>query len=275
MAAEMLAHHAAATEAELDAEADALGRILGARVTFIAADGRVVGDSDLNAEQLRTVENHGDAARDRRGAPAGLRRRAAPQRHDQHRHDVCRHSRPQRGDAAAGVRPPGAAPHRRRSPARLRALAGRRSGFGAGLAAGRRPDLDLLGAAGAPAPRDRRARAALRAGQLRPIGSRLRPGRDRRRGAHARLADARSGQPSGRARSGSRADGGDPVGHDRRRPRRQRARPAAARQRGGPPDAADRRRGRGAALSGDRAAAGGRAADRGRARRDGRRRASS
>jgi two-component system phosphate regulon sensor histidine kinase PhoR len=60
MAAEMLAHHAAATEVQLDAEADAIGRILGARVTFIAADGRVVGDSDLNADQLRTVENHGE-----------------------------------------------------------------------------------------------------------------------------------------------------------------------------------------------------------------------
>jgi two-component system phosphate regulon sensor histidine kinase PhoR len=58
MAAEILSHHNAATEAELDAEADALGRILGARVTFIAADGRVVGDSELTAEQLRTVENH-------------------------------------------------------------------------------------------------------------------------------------------------------------------------------------------------------------------------
>ena len=59
MAAEILAHHAAASEAELDAEADALGTILGARVTFIAADGRVVGDSDLDAAQLRAVENHG------------------------------------------------------------------------------------------------------------------------------------------------------------------------------------------------------------------------
>ena len=61
MAAEILSHrgHAATTEAELDAEADALGQILTARVTFIAADGRVVGDSDLTIEQLRTTENHG------------------------------------------------------------------------------------------------------------------------------------------------------------------------------------------------------------------------
>jgi two-component system, OmpR family, phosphate regulon sensor histidine kinase PhoR len=58
MAAEILSHHNAATEPELDAEADALGRILGVRVTFIAADGRVVGDSDLTPDQLKTVENH-------------------------------------------------------------------------------------------------------------------------------------------------------------------------------------------------------------------------
>ena len=60
LAAEMLGHRTAATEPQLDAEADTLGRILTARVTFIAADGRVVGDSDLTPEQLRGVENHGD-----------------------------------------------------------------------------------------------------------------------------------------------------------------------------------------------------------------------
>jgi two-component system phosphate regulon sensor histidine kinase PhoR len=58
MAAEILSHRSVASEPELDAEADALGTILGARVTFIAADGRVVGDSDLTLEQLRTTENH-------------------------------------------------------------------------------------------------------------------------------------------------------------------------------------------------------------------------
>ncbi len=59
LAAEVLSHRAAASEAELDAEADALGRILTARVTFIASDGRVVGDSELTPEQIRTLENHG------------------------------------------------------------------------------------------------------------------------------------------------------------------------------------------------------------------------
>ena len=59
LAAEMLAHRSAATDVELDGEADALRRILAARVTFVAADGRVIGDSDLTAEQLQSVENHG------------------------------------------------------------------------------------------------------------------------------------------------------------------------------------------------------------------------
>ncbi len=58
MGAEVLAHRTNGSEAELDTEADALGRILSARVTFIAPDGRVVGDSDLTPSQLKEVENH-------------------------------------------------------------------------------------------------------------------------------------------------------------------------------------------------------------------------
>ena len=60
LAAETLSHRRPATPAELDAEADALGRLVSARVTFIAADGTVVGDSQLTAAELRTVENHHD-----------------------------------------------------------------------------------------------------------------------------------------------------------------------------------------------------------------------
>lgn len=60
MAAEILSHHVAASEAALDREADALGTILAARVTFIGGDGRVVGDSGLTPEQLRNAESHGD-----------------------------------------------------------------------------------------------------------------------------------------------------------------------------------------------------------------------
>jgi two-component system, OmpR family, phosphate regulon sensor histidine kinase PhoR len=58
MAAETLSHRRAATREDLDAEADALGHQIGARVTFVAPDGEVVGDSELNAEELRALENH-------------------------------------------------------------------------------------------------------------------------------------------------------------------------------------------------------------------------
>jgi two-component system phosphate regulon sensor histidine kinase PhoR len=59
LAAETLSHRRAATASELDEEADALGRLVSARITFIAPDGSVVGDSELTREALLTVENHG------------------------------------------------------------------------------------------------------------------------------------------------------------------------------------------------------------------------
>jgi len=43
---------------ELDEEADRLGQLVGARVTFIAADGRVVGDSSEPLDALAAMENH-------------------------------------------------------------------------------------------------------------------------------------------------------------------------------------------------------------------------
>ncbi len=59
LVAATLSHRAPATPAELAAEADALGRLIHARVTFVAPDGAVVGDSELTAGQLETIENHG------------------------------------------------------------------------------------------------------------------------------------------------------------------------------------------------------------------------
>ncbi|MHB8533808.1 MAG: histidine kinase dimerization/phospho-acceptor domain-containing protein, partial [Solirubrobacteraceae bacterium] len=44
---------------ELDAEADRIGAILGARVTFIGADGVVVGDSAESLRGVTGMENHG------------------------------------------------------------------------------------------------------------------------------------------------------------------------------------------------------------------------
>jgi two-component system, OmpR family, phosphate regulon sensor histidine kinase PhoR len=60
LAAETLSHRRAATGDELDTEADALGRLISARITFIAADGRVVGDSSVARADLAGAENHGD-----------------------------------------------------------------------------------------------------------------------------------------------------------------------------------------------------------------------
>ena len=59
LAAETLSHRQAATPAELDAEAHAIGRLVSARVTFVSPDGTVVGDSELSADELATLENHG------------------------------------------------------------------------------------------------------------------------------------------------------------------------------------------------------------------------
>jgi two-component system phosphate regulon sensor histidine kinase PhoR len=60
LAAETLSHRQQATPAELDAEADALGRLVSARITFIAEDGTVIGDSQLTTEELEATENHKD-----------------------------------------------------------------------------------------------------------------------------------------------------------------------------------------------------------------------
>src|SRR5262245_18437548 len=43
---------------ELDAEAERLGELLGARVTFVAADRRVLGNSAETLEAVRLMENH-------------------------------------------------------------------------------------------------------------------------------------------------------------------------------------------------------------------------
>ena len=57
--AEVLASSTAAvTDATLDDEADRLAGLLQTRVTLVAADGRVLGDSDLDGQALASVENH-------------------------------------------------------------------------------------------------------------------------------------------------------------------------------------------------------------------------
>jgi two-component system phosphate regulon sensor histidine kinase PhoR len=59
LAAETLSHRRPAGPSDLDDEADDLGSLVGARVTFISSDGVVVGDSELDGDALRSLENHG------------------------------------------------------------------------------------------------------------------------------------------------------------------------------------------------------------------------
>lgn len=72
LAAETLSRHRAVPPAELDAEADAIGGLIAARVTFIAPDGRVVGDSSLTAQEVASVENHGQRPEIQQARATGL-----------------------------------------------------------------------------------------------------------------------------------------------------------------------------------------------------------
>ncbi|OLC80479.1 MAG: hypothetical protein AUH72_11515 [Acidobacteria bacterium 13_1_40CM_4_65_8] len=59
LAADLLARGTETSDgAALDEEADRIGELIGARVTFIAADGRVVGDSSVPLDALPALENH-------------------------------------------------------------------------------------------------------------------------------------------------------------------------------------------------------------------------
>jgi two-component system phosphate regulon sensor histidine kinase PhoR len=57
--AQLISSATSLNEAALDDEADRLGRNSASRVTLVAEDGRVVGDSSQTPEQLRTLDNHG------------------------------------------------------------------------------------------------------------------------------------------------------------------------------------------------------------------------
>ena len=57
LAAALLEHQPAMPDP--DAEADRVGTLIRARLTFVAADGRVIGDSEVAASALATLENHG------------------------------------------------------------------------------------------------------------------------------------------------------------------------------------------------------------------------
>jgi len=60
LAADLLSRATAlASLPELDEEADRIGTLIGGRITFIAPDGRVLGDSAETLDGVRAMENHG------------------------------------------------------------------------------------------------------------------------------------------------------------------------------------------------------------------------
>ncbi|MGH9329324.1 MAG: hypothetical protein ACRD09_02680, partial [Vicinamibacterales bacterium] len=59
-------------EGDLDEEADAIAALVGARVTLVAADGRVVGDSAEDGAGLAALENHGARPEVAQARTAGL-----------------------------------------------------------------------------------------------------------------------------------------------------------------------------------------------------------
>jgi two-component system phosphate regulon sensor histidine kinase PhoR len=69
LTASLLAHHEMLTDA--DAEADAIGKRIGARVTFIAKDGVVLGDSEVDAAAVPRLENHSGREEVREAAATG------------------------------------------------------------------------------------------------------------------------------------------------------------------------------------------------------------
>jgi two-component system phosphate regulon sensor histidine kinase PhoR len=78
LAADLLSRGAPFTTIEeLDAEADRIGELIGARVTFIDKDGRVVGDSSEPLGALATMENHAQRPEviDARARGLGMARR--------------------------------------------------------------------------------------------------------------------------------------------------------------------------------------------------------
>jgi two-component system phosphate regulon sensor histidine kinase PhoR len=72
LAAEMLSSQPMPLDTDLDQRADVLGGIIRARVTFIAADGRVLGDSERSGANLAAMDNHGTRPEVLQGRATGI-----------------------------------------------------------------------------------------------------------------------------------------------------------------------------------------------------------
>ncbi len=163
LAAETLSHRRAATRAELDAEADALGRLIGARVTFVAPDGD--GGRRFGA-QRRGAPHAREPRRPSRDPAVAQPRDSASRAATAPRSPPTCSTSPFRCTtrrAAAGGGPAGAAADR--ASATSSPPCGRSAlvAFGAGLLAALRARLGRIGHPEPPRARHRRSGRALRA----------------------------------------------------------------------------------------------------------------
>ena len=252
LAAEMLTRNPTIPASALDEEADRIGALIGVRVTFIAPDGRVLGDSTQSGAALAAMENHGKR-------PEIIA--AARARGEVH---VRRYSTTTEYDtlyAAIPITHPVVAYVRLALPL-------------TGIAEQRR-DILLLGLAGvlaslpiaallswavtAPHGRPRlvdcRGRPAVRHRRSHEASRRLRRGRARRGRPRAGWRGAAAWQARERAGARSPAPPRDPLRHGRRRRGRGRPWPAGDGERGRARHAEARRRGHGPPVSGVDAAA--------------------
>ena len=159
-----------------------------ARVTFIAADGAVVGDSEVSSTALPSVENHGDRPEVRAALADGLGIAQPLQRDGRHRHALRRGAgRATRRVAGLARRPPRAAADRSRASSSPSCAASRSAACWSGMVARPGAGLDHLRAAGTPHARDRvPRRERYAAGDLTGRARDPRQRRDRHRRARAR-----------------------------------------------------------------------------------------
>ena len=229
LAAETLSHRRAATPAELDAEADALGAwsARGSPSSRRTAPSSATRSSTpTSCARSRTTP---DAPEIQQARARGARHRAALQHDADDRHALRRGPGQESGRAAARGGPARAAAHRHRRRSSRRCAGCALVAFGVGPARGARAGLGRVGARSAGAcGRSPTWPSAMRPAISRSPRATTAPTRSARWRACSTTRCARSAAAPTRPRDRPRAHGGDPRRHDRRRPGRQRRRGACS-----------------------------------------------
>ncbi len=212
---------------DFDTPAHDWGDLVSGRVTLVAPDGVVLGDSTQTPVQRAGLDNHANRPEIRQAGTAGFGRGAPLQRHGESRHGV-------RGRA---VHPSGGSLRARRD-ARHRGRLGAGVGWSPGArrirrrrAGGPARRLDDHGATGPAPPGGDPTGRRLQGRRVAGGSARFSAGRTGRRGPRARRHGTRAVAARGRPVAGPRPDRCDRGRHGRGRAGRGPRRPRAARQR--------------------------------------------